>query len=100
MTIGVALAIYLEFIDMLDMQVNNDALTGLNNRRRAEYYLTDCIEDAEKNPFCIYMIDVDHFKQINDTYGHDGARPYLSLKNLANLKTAMETEKAALLMIP
>jgi 2-C-methyl-D-erythritol 4-phosphate cytidylyltransferase len=31
---------------------------------------------------------------------HDGARPYLSLKNLANLKTAMETEKAALLMIP
>jgi len=70
MTIGVALAIYLEFIDMLDMQVNNDALTGSNNRRRAEYYLTDCIEDAEKNPFCIYMIDVDHFKQINDTYGH------------------------------
>ena len=31
---------------------------------------------------------------------HDGARPYLSLKNLANLKTAMETEKAALLMVP
>jgi len=70
MTIGVAFAIYLEFIDMLDMQVNNDSLTGLNNRRRAEYYLTDCIEDAVKNPFCIYMIDVDHFKKINDTYGH------------------------------
>ena len=31
---------------------------------------------------------------------HDGARPYLSLKNLANLKTVMETEKAALLMVP
>jgi diguanylate cyclase (GGDEF)-like protein len=90
MTMGVALAIYLEFINMQDMQVNNDALTGLNNRRRAEYYLTDCMEEAEKNPFCIYMIDVDHFKLINDQYGHGEGDRALCIVASALKSTAEE----------
>lgn len=88
MTIGIALAIYMVFIDMLDLQVNNDALTGLNNRRRADYYLTDCVNEADKKPFCIYMIDVDRFKQINDQYGHGEGDKALCIVASALKKTA------------
>ena len=42
-----------------------DELTGAANRRRLETYL------AETNaPFSIIMMDIDHFKKVNDTYGH------------------------------
>lgn len=49
-----------------------DALTGVYNRR----FLDDCLQDAidmsckDKNEFCLLMLDIDHFKKINDTYGH------------------------------
>ena len=50
----------------------HDQLTGLHNRR----YFYDQVELAiaqhkrYKNPFCLLVIDVDHFKAINDQYGH------------------------------
>lgn len=49
-----------------------DALTGLFNRRYAEVYLADVILRARENKrgFTVMMIDVDHFKSVNDTYGH------------------------------
>lgn len=43
-----------------------DALTGLPNRRALEEQLR-----ALKPPYAIAMVDVDHFKKFNDTYGHD-----------------------------
>jgi diguanylate cyclase (GGDEF)-like protein len=49
-----------------------DELTGLNNRRaffeRAQQLYTQC--QAEQRPLCAVMLDMDHFKLINDTYGH------------------------------
>lgn len=49
-----------------------DDLTGLANRRSANYTLTYLIHQARrfKEPLCVGMIDLDHFKQINDQYGH------------------------------
>ena len=50
-----------------------DALTGVYNRRylnaRLKHNLKKFIE--RKQAFAIVMIDIDHFKTINDTHGHD-----------------------------
>ncbi|WP_427023176.1 PleD family two-component system response regulator [Aureimonas ureilytica] len=50
-----------------------DPLTGLYNRRFLEGHLSQAIEQAERNnrSLCVLMLDIDHFKRINDTYGHD-----------------------------
>ena len=48
-----------------------DGLTGINNRRTADYYLTKFIEKAPmENDLSIILIDIDHFKDFNDKYGH------------------------------
>jgi two-component system, cell cycle response regulator len=55
----------------------HDALTGLFNRRYFERRLREECAHAKrhKRPFSIVMLDLDHFKLVNDTYGHeDGDR--------------------------
>jgi two-component system cell cycle response regulator len=45
-----------------------DALTGLSNRRAADAVLDRALEGCE--PILAVLVDIDHFKQINDTHGH------------------------------
>jgi len=55
----------------------HDALTGLYNRRYFERRLREESAHAKrhKRPFSIILVDIDHFKLVNDTYGHeDGDR--------------------------
>lgn len=49
-----------------------DSLTGLNNRKWINETLPKLIERTKKSkkPFSVGMIDIDHFKSFNDTYGH------------------------------
>ena len=49
-----------------------DGLTGISNRRAIFERLRSEISRAvrENSPFCLIMLDIDHFKKINDTYGH------------------------------
>lgn len=49
-----------------------DALTGQLNRRALDSLLLDLAEEAEHRGrhFAVLMLDIDHFKQINDTHGH------------------------------
>ena len=62
-----------------------DALTGLNNRRAffdiAEPLFAYCKRNQQ--PISAVMLDVDHFKKINDSYGH--AAGDIALRNLAHL---------------
>lgn len=46
-----------------------DPLTGLRNRRYSEFVFTDFIESNQQ--FSIIMIDIDHFKLVNDEFGHN-----------------------------
>jgi two-component system cell cycle response regulator len=50
-----------------------DPLTGLNNRRSLERRLPAMIESARERGAALTMmvLDIDHFKRVNDTYGHD-----------------------------
>ncbi len=50
-----------------------DVLTGLYNRRHAMERLTQEWAEAERGhrPLCILALDIDHFKSVNDTHGHD-----------------------------
>jgi two-component system, chemotaxis family, response regulator WspR len=56
----------------LQRLTNIDGLTGLSNRRYFNEYMEAEWKRAmrSQNPLSILMIDVDHFKQYNDTYGH------------------------------
>jgi diguanylate cyclase (GGDEF)-like protein/PAS domain S-box-containing protein len=65
-------------------QAIRDPLTNLFNRRYLEETLDRELARAgrEAYPVCIIMVDLDHFKQTNDTYGHDAGDHVL--KALAN----------------
>ncbi len=51
---------------------NTDALTGLANRRQAEEQLARELRRAERygRVFSVLMLDIDHFKDLNDRFGH------------------------------
>lgn len=56
---------------ILDTMANIDPLTGLYNRRSMHSFLEDAQNSLDEVPFCLVMCDIDDFKKINDTYGHD-----------------------------
>jgi diguanylate cyclase (GGDEF)-like protein len=68
-----SVSILLVYIDALNRQISTDPLTSLNNRRELNKYLQKEINEhdpSRKGQLTLIMMDVDGFKQINDTYGH------------------------------
>ena len=61
------LIILFVFLNSLNKLISTDPLTSLNNRNQLRRYLQ--LQRGAKNLHVI-MVDVDHFKRINDTYGH------------------------------
>jgi diguanylate cyclase len=53
-------------------EARTDALTKLANRRAFDDEIHGCVREfnATNKPSCVMMLDVDHFKRFNDTYGH------------------------------
>jgi diguanylate cyclase (GGDEF)-like protein len=59
----------LRLLTETQLQANTDAVTGLPNRRAFENAVRKLrYSDA---PYCVVMIDLDHFKLLNDTHGHE-----------------------------
>lgn len=83
--------------EKLKKQAENDNLTGLKNRRYVTQLIAQTMlnQDALKNKWCVMMIDIDDFKQINDQYGHQ--RGDEILKQFAEIlqKTANENDVVA-----
>jgi diguanylate cyclase (GGDEF)-like protein len=81
----------LENIQIVTNHANRDFLTGLYNRR---YFFESMAgyEDETKSTgekFAIAMIDIDHFKSINDTYGHDiGDKVIVALSEILRTSTS------------
>ncbi len=82
--IALALA-NLKLREALEYQSIRDGLTGLYNRRYLEESLEREISRAQRQKFSlgIIMIDIDHFKQYNDTFGHDAGD--VVLQQLGNI---------------
>ncbi len=78
--------------DMLAAQALTDALTGLTNRRGLEQQLDQMLAHAERHEetLSLLMMDADHFKAVNDSYGHEvGDRVLVTLA-----RRAQETVRA------
>lgn len=54
---------------LLRERINSDPLTGLLNRRGVDLAVTSLM--SRREPFGVLLIDIDHFKTVNDTLGHD-----------------------------
>jgi diguanylate cyclase (GGDEF)-like protein len=68
-------------------QADYDSLTNIYNRKRLEELFEKQVEKSEtlKETFCTVMIDIDHFKRVNDTYGHlVGDTVLITLSQLVN----------------
>ena len=68
-----------------------DTLTGLYNRRWLEDNLSRLVQRAQQtqNPFCVLMLDIDFFKQYNDSHGHpagDAALAAIAAKLSDNIR--------------
>jgi len=63
----------LEYIETISDMASTDFLTGARNRKsffkELNIYIDDCKESGEK--FAVAILDIDHFKNLNDTFGHD-----------------------------
>lgn len=57
---------------LLEAQTRMDPLTRLNNRKHLFEQLETLAEEFKRyaSPFCVAMIDIDHFKKVNDIFGH------------------------------
>jgi diguanylate cyclase len=84
-------------LERAQLMVVSDPLTGLPNRRGLDRVLAREIARARRHQtqLCIAVLDVDHFKRINDTHGHDVGD--LALRHLADtIKAAVrETDVLA-----
>ena len=72
-------------LDQLRLLATHDPLTGLKNRREFERLLADEWQRSARfqRTFALAVVDIDHFKKINDTHGH--AAGDIVLRHVASL---------------
>jgi diguanylate cyclase (GGDEF)-like protein len=61
------------YLDTCEEEAFTDHLTGLANRRRFERHLEREVSRTQRygHPLCLLIIDIDHFKKVNDNFGHE-----------------------------
>ncbi|GAB2863365.1 hypothetical protein GCM10027277_35040 [Pseudoduganella ginsengisoli] len=69
----------------LEQLATTDPLTGIANRRKMTEHIAKELERVRRlrHPLALLMVDIDHFKRINDTYGHEaGDRAIIAVANM------------------
>jgi diguanylate cyclase (GGDEF)-like protein len=68
-----------EMLSQLEHAARTDQLTGLPNRRAWDEHLERELERARRleKPICVAMLDLDHFKDYNDVFGHQAGDRFL-----------------------
>ncbi|WP_318662660.1 GGDEF domain-containing protein [Treponema sp.] len=70
-SVGITLAFLYIYIDLQNLLISVDTLSGLNNRNQLLRYLGNRLRgNAQEGKLYVFMLDVNKFKKINDTYGH------------------------------
>jgi len=84
-------------LDNLQREASTDALTQIANRKTFDSVLALAVREAEsiRRPLCLLMIDVDHFKTFNDTYGHPLGDQILKLIGRSLIETIQGKDTAA-----
>ena len=59
-----------EKMEQLTVMADHDPLTGLLNHRAAKRYISSVLDSDSEKKYILLFFDLDHFKQANDTYGH------------------------------
>lgn len=81
-----SLAILHNRINYSTHQSRTDSLTRLTNRRGMEEHMKKWLE--EEKPFSLILLDIDHFKRVNDTYGHAAGDHVLQFLAMQMTETA------------
>lgn len=72
LTLSVNMMVNNELLQHLEKLATTDPLTKISNRRATENIMfEETKKKRNKTEFCVLLIDIDDFKKLNDTYGHD-----------------------------
>lgn len=86
-----------ELLGRVEYMAITDALTGLYNRRRFHAVLLKEFERSKRygTPFSLIMLDIDHFKEVNDDYGHNAGDTVLKEVSNILVKSIREIDTAS-----
>ncbi|MFS8086073.1 MAG: GGDEF domain-containing protein, partial [Acidobacteriota bacterium] len=80
-TLSLQTAVAVMHISLLEQENSTDALTGVFNRRYLDRRLNEEVTRAHRHglPLSVLLLDIDHFKHVNDEHGHQAGDQVLAL---------------------